>query len=269
MTATTMIESIIDLQRYPINQPTLEPMRDLVDNCQRNLRDNGLFTLPGFLKAEIIPDILKQVNPLIAHDSFNHCRRHNVYFLPEVPGVAADHPVLTEFETENHTVCADQIPGSPLLTLYHWQPFIDFLATVMEKPAIYPMDDDLSCLNVMAHKDGEALNWHFDRSEYTTTMLLQAPQNGGEFQYITDLRSDNNPNYDQVGAFLQSDFAAATTLPLEAGTLNVFKGTNTLHRVAPVQGPQDRIITIFTYYEKPGKRFSAEEQIGFYGRSKN
>ncbi|KAG1702812.1 50S ribosomal protein L21 [Nymphon striatum] len=28
----------------------------------------------------------------------------------------------------------------------------------------------------MAYKEGETLNWHFDRSEFTTTLLLQAPQ---------------------------------------------------------------------------------------------
>ncbi len=264
-----LIEDIVDLQRYPIDKPDSGAMQRLVKDCQSRLADRGLFTLPGLLKAEIIQDILAEVTPLIAGASFNHRRKHNVYFLPDVPGLDNNHPALRQFDTQNHTVCADQIPDSPLLGLYYWQPFINFLAAVMEKPAIYPMDDDLSCLNVMAHKQGEALNWHFDRSEYTTTILLQAPHAGGEFQYITDLRSDHDPNYDGVGEFLQSDFSAATTLPLEAGTLNVFKGSNTLHRVAPVQGPTDRIISIFTYYETPGKRFSAEEQIGFYGRSNN
>ena len=28
-------------------------------------------------------------------------------------------------------------------------------------------------MNVMAYREGEALNWHFDRSEFTTTLLLQ------------------------------------------------------------------------------------------------
>lgn len=261
------IENIIDLQRYPINQADSKQATALVSDCKVRLEQAGLFSLRGFLKPEIIPPILDEVKPLIAHDSFNHKRRHNIYFQPQVAGVDPSHPVLKQFETENHTVCADQIPDNPLLAVYYWQPFINFLARVMDKPAIYPMNDDLSCLNVMAHKNGEALNWHFDRSEFTTTLLLQAPDQGGEFQYKTGLRTDTNPNYDGIGNFLQSDFSSATSIRLEPGTLNVFKGTNTLHRVAPVQGPVDRIITIFTYYETPGKRFSAEEQIGFYGRS--
>ena len=53
----------------------------------------------------------------------------------------------------------------------------------------------------------------------------------------------------------------------EAGTLNVFRGKNTAHRVTPVVGPIDRIIAVFSYYETPGVRFSDEERIGFYGRA--
>ncbi|MFT5506771.1 MAG: hypothetical protein ACI8XC_004499, partial [Gammaproteobacteria bacterium] len=52
-----------------------------------------------------------------------------------------------------------------------------------------------------------------------------------------------------------------------AGTVNIFRGRNTLHRVSPVKGNQERIITVFSYYQKPGVRFSREEQLGFYGRS--
>ena len=54
---------------------------------------------------------------------------------------------------------------------------------------------------------------------------------------------------------------------IEAGTLNVFKGKNTAHRVTPVEGDADRIIAVFSYYEQPGVMFSEEERVGFYGRA--
>ena len=83
----------------------------------------------------------------------------------------------------------------------------------------------------------------------------------------TGLRTDTNPNYDGIGEFLAGDQADIVTVPLEAGTLNVFRGKNTLHRVSPVAGDKGRVISVFSYYEKPGVKFSADEQIGFYGRS--
>ena len=40
-----------------------------------------------------------------------------------------------------------------------------------------------------------------------------------------------------------------------------------MHRVVPVKGPKERIVTIFTFYERPGVILTPEEQLGFYGRT--
>jgi protocatechuate 3,4-dioxygenase beta subunit len=111
------------------------------------------------------------------------------------------------------------------------------------------------------------LNWHFDRSEFTTTLLLQAPEAGGAFEYRTDLRSAEDPNYDGVARLLTGQDPDLQSITLEPGTLNVFRGKNTAHRVTPVQGETTRIIAVFSFYEKPGVRFTEEEQRGFYGRA--
>jgi hypothetical protein len=57
------------------------------------------------------------------------------------------------------------------------------------------------------------------------------------------------------------------TLRLGAGDLNVFKGKNTAHRVTPPVGELARVVTVFSYYEPPGRMFSDEENLGFYGRT--
>jgi hypothetical protein len=57
------------------------------------------------------------------------------------------------------------------------------------------------------------------------------------------------------------------TLKVKPGTLNVFRGKNTAHKVSTVHGKRERIIAVFTYYERPGMMFSKEDQIGFYGRT--
>ena len=136
----------------------------------------------------------------------------------------------------------------------------------MQKPALYPMDDRIADANVMTYYDGEGLNWHFDRSEFTTKLLLQAPSAGGEFEYLRDLRSEDDPNYDGVAALLNGE-QDTTLCPQDVGTLNVFRGVNTAHRVTPVEGKIPRINAVLTYFDVPGRKFSAEEHLGFYGRS--
>ena len=47
----------------------------------------------------------------------------------------------------------------------------------------------------------------------------------------------------------------------------MFKGRDTAHRVTPAVGHRERIIAVFSYYEKPGVVFSEAERLGFYGRT--
>jgi len=261
------MHDILDLKTFPLDQPDTPAYADLVADCKNDLARNGMFNLTGFLKPDVAQQIAKGLEPTFASDAFTHSRQHNIYFRKDVPDVAVDHPALRQFETINHTLCADQIEGNQILDVYRFAPLANFLARVMEKPKLFTMDDPLACTNLMAYHEGEALNWHFDRSEFTTTLLLQAPEAGCEFEYRSDLRTDSDPNYDGVANLLAGQDMDVRSLTLSAGTLNVFRGKNTAHRITPVQGQTTRIIAVFSYYETPGVVFSDEDRIGFFGRA--
>ena len=132
------------------------------------------------------------------YQSFEHRGSHNIYFLDSIEGIETSHLALKKVETVNHTVCADQIAESIVTEIYNYEPMLDFLSDVMEKPELFLMKDPLAKVNVMSYRHGESLNWHFDRSEFTTTLLLQEPESGGEFEHRKDLRSDDDPNYSGV-----------------------------------------------------------------------
>ena len=256
----------VDLKRYPIDRQGA-PRERLVAACRDALARDGLFNLDGFLTPAAVDRSLDLIRPRLATEAFTHTRRHNIYFTPEIPGLPPGHPALAVTETVNHTLCADQLRDTPVHDAYTFAPLAAFLADVMGIGALYPMDDPLAALNVMGYGAGEALNWHFDRSQFTTTVLLQAPEAGGAFEYCTGLRSDDDPNYDGVARLLRGCDVNVETLTLAPGTLNVFRGKNTAHRVTPVEGDRRRIVAVFSFYDRPGVRFSAEEQRGFYGRA--
>ena len=260
------MQDLIDLDRYPLDRPDGAAWSDLIRHCQAELEEDGLFNLPGFIRADAIDGMVSELIPVLERGAFTHARSHNIYFEKRIDGLPAQHPALTEFETSNRTICADQMGAAGVIRLYEWEPFARFLAAVMGKPALFTMRDPLARVNVMAYAEGQTLNWHFDRSEFTTTLLLQAPRDGGAFEYDQDLRSETDPNYDGVADLLEGRRCPVSML-LEPGTLNIFKGKNTAHRVTTVEGDVDRIIAVFSYYERPGVQFSAEERIGFYGRA--
>ncbi len=261
------MDHLIDLETYPLDRPECEAYAELVENCKTRLFEHGMFDLPGFLRPEATQTAVEAVKPAMATEAFRHARTHNIYFKDEVAGLSEDHPALKKVKTVNHTLCADQITGNPVIELYDWPPFADFLAATMGKETLYPMVDPMARVNVQATRDGEGLNWHFDRSEFTTTILLQAPEEGGQLEYRSDLRSADDPNYDGVAALLRGEDKQVRQAALSAGALNVFRGVNTLHRVVPVKGKKERLVAIFAFYDRPDVAMTAQEQVGFYGRS--
>ncbi len=261
------MRDILDLDRYPLDRPHAPEYSELVAQCRADLAANGMFNLDRFVRQSVIERTAAQILPLSESHSYTHQRRHNVYFVDDVPGLAPDHPALRQFVTIHHTLCDDQLIATIVHSVYEWPPLVAFIARVMEKPELFVMADPLARLNVMEYRSGEALNWHFDRSQFTTTLLIQTPDAGGEFEYRSDLRSDSDPNYEGVGRLLCGEDNDIRVNPLAGGTLNVFKGRNTLHRISPVRGTRKRLMAVFSYYERPGVIFSREERIGFYGRA--
>ena len=226
-----------------------------------------MFSLVGLVKPDALKRCVAEIEPHLDSEAFTHRRTHNIYFDDSIADIPPEHPARKRVETINHTVCADQIPDSLVCRVYEWAPLAEFLALTLRKERLYLMADPLARVNVLAYCEGEALNWHFDRSEFTTTLLLQEPDSGGTFQYRRNLRSIDNPNYAGVANLILDKDPSVESLPLDPGTLNVFKGRDTAHRITPVAGKTDRIVTVFSFYDEPGVAFTDEERIGFYGRS--
>jgi hypothetical protein len=261
------MHDILDLDRYPLDKVGSPQWWTLVERCKADLAAEGMYNLDGLVKPEALARCIAEIMPAMNTLSFTHTRDHNIYFMKSVPGLPEGHPALAKTRTINHTVCADQISQSLVMHIYEWAPMVMFLQETMEVTALYPMLDPLARVNVMAYRAGEALNWHFDRSTFTTTLLLQSPEKGGEFVYRKDLRSETDPNYEGVARLMRGEDPEVKSLTLAAGTLNVFRGRNTAHKVATVEGARERLIAVFSYYPMPGVMFTPEEQRGFYGRT--
>ncbi len=260
------MQDILDLQRYPLDRPEL--LSPLVERCRAELAGQGMFNLEGLVRPAAIARATAELAPLAQRASYTHARQHNVYFRENVEGLSPDHAALIRFRTINHTLCADQLAGTIVQRIYEFAPLVEFIARAIDAPQLHLMDDPLARINVMEYRPGEALNWHFDRSRYTTTLLIQAAEAGGEFEYCSDLRSEGDPNYDGVARFLAGKGEAVRVNPLLAGTLNVFAGRNTLHRVSTVAGDRSRLVAVFSYYDRAGVNFTDEERMGFYGRAR-
>ena len=165
-------------------------------------------------------------------------------------------------------ITTDQIQSeSGLHVIYNSSIFKKFIAHVVQENAIYPYADLLSGINIHYAREGEELGWHFDNSSFAITLLLQAPKEGGVFQYVTDLRKNNSEemDFEDVEAVLNNK-TPVKTLNMEEGTLVLFRGLNSLHRVTPTIGNRTRILVVMAYNNKAGVSLSETARMTFFGR---
>ena len=165
--------------------------------------------------------------------------------------------------------CAAVRPGAdaPLRRLYESDDLTKFIAAVLGKPVLYRSADPLDALQITAFHEGQELGWHFDRSEFSVTVMYQQAEGGGDFEYAPGLRSENDENYEGVQAVLHGDRSGLRILPSAPGTLAFFRGEHALHQVTPVKGKTPRINSVLTYGEHPGMKLNDLTAQLFYGRA--
>lgn len=263
------VAEVVDLDRYPLHEPGGDRYVGLVARLRRELAQHGVCDLDGFVRPEALAAAIEQLRPVIDTAAHLQDRSHTVWFLPPdaLPGVAPDHPSMTEVRTVNRTVCADQIVGTVVHTIYEWPPLRRFIAELVGVADLHLMVDPLARINVMSYRDGEGLGWHFDRAAFGTTLLLQRPVAGGEFRTRRGLRSGDRVDHDAIGRVLAGIDDQIEQRAADAGTLTVFAGRDILHGVLPARGHLDRVIAVYSYVERPGVMFTEDERLGFYGRA--
>ena len=98
------------------------------------------------------------------------------------------------------------------------------------------------------------------------TLALQNPTDGGHFEYVHNLREPGQRNLSGVKKILEGERAKVQRLHAKPGTLVIFQGVNTLHRVSPIKGSKKRINALLGYSPKPEADSSEFVKKMRYGR---
>jgi hypothetical protein len=258
---------LIDIERYPIDDLDSAAGRALIDRCRRDLAASGACQLDGFLSDDAIEQLTSEALAL-GHLGVRKEGTHNVYFEEIDSELPADDPRRIIERSSQSTVAYDLIPaGATIRALYEWEPLLRFVGTALDKNPFYRNADPLGALNLVYYGAGDELGWHFDRAEFVVTLMLQPAASGGDFEYIPNLRNEQEENYPAVRRLLQGDRADVIHLPSTAGTLAFFRGRHSIHRVTPIQGDVLRTNAVLSFADKPGTRLNELTQQLFYGRT--
>ena len=240
---------------------------DFANQCHQKLSDTGVLLLPKFLLPEALKQTIKEAEAQ-AHLAYFTKNTHNVYLSEPDTSLPEDHIFNRQVKSSKGCITTDQIQSkSGLHVIYNNSIFKKFIAHVVQENAIYPYADPLSGINIHYARKGEELGWHFDNSSFAITLLLQAPKEGGAFQYVTDLRKNNSEEMDFEGVeAVLNNKTPVKTLNMEEGTLVLFRGLNSLHRVTPTIGNKTRILVVLAYNNKVGVSLSETARMTFFGR---
>ncbi len=264
---------LIDVERYPIHDPVA--VAGLAGDMRTELDQHGALVLPNFFTPSMVADVLDQSLPRLDEAYFTVDQTHNVYLTSPDPELGDSHIFNHQIVSTKGCLAHDQVDvDSPLHVVYDSPEFRRFLCLVLGIDAIYPYADAVSGINVHFHLEGQELGWHFDNSSFAITALMQAPEAGGVFEYVPDLRDADNGdhNFDGVDAVVRGGSLGGGTpnvqsLEIEPGALVLFRGRNSMHRVTQSQGETPRVLVVFAYNTEPGIGLSEEAKQTFYGRT--
>jgi hypothetical protein len=256
------LDQIVDLKTYPLGDTAFQNV------CRAKIDDTGVLALPGFTTGAAIKAIHAE-GCANQHRVYASAARHTVYLSPRDPAFAPDHARNRLVTSSKGCITDDLVSAdSSLRTLYNAPEFRTFLCQVLGETALFEYADPLSSINLHYAETGQELGWHFDNSSFAITLMVQPPERGGAFEYVSGLRDADAGDmaYDAVTDVLDGKTAVQQIIA-EAGTLVLFRGRNSLHRVAPNLGVRTRMLAVLAYNSAPGIELSEKARLTFYGRT--
>ena len=239
---------------------------DLVDRGRAELAATGACEIPGFVRPEALPrfvDDARHLAPLAHHSG----GLGTAYLGFPDEAFPTDHPQQWLGEYSVGAVAYDLFPADSVIRqLYEWDPLMEFVAAVLGLEKIYRYADEFGALNLAVMGDGEQLQWHFDQTDFVVSLAIEDADEGGDFEVAPQIRSAGDEHYDDVARVLAGDRDRVVTLPMQPGTLLVFAGRHSLHRVSPISGATPRLVALLGYDTKPGTMSSDLLKEVRYGR---
>jgi hypothetical protein len=252
--------AVIDIERYPIDDP------DLVSELHDRMARDGVCELPGFVLPEAVAEAAAETG-VLAEAWFATDDEHTVYFEPVDLTAPSGDPRGMRLRSSKKQVAYDQIPpDSGLRRMYESEATTRFVGGVLGIEELHALDDPLAALGYAYMERSDTLAWHFDRSEFAVTLMIQPAERGGIFEYVPNARSDADERHELVAAVVDGDRSQVISLDPQPGTLTLFRVRRSLHRVSPVEGGQVRVNAVLAYGDRPGMRLNDLTQRLFYGR---
>ncbi len=254
----------MNLSTYPIHIPENPETQRLIQDCRSELSENGMCVLPDFVSA-ITLDRMRQEARSLSPDA-----HHNEHWRTSPRG-GGDSAVGESTKATRASIWAiafnQMSPDSPSRQLYESDDLLDFVSTITDEPELYRCVDPLVSCHFSVFRDGDELGWHYDpKTNLVVTLQLQDADDGGDFEFANGVRGEEFDNAEIELAIIEDRYDDVQGPDLRPGTLTIINGHSSFHRVTPVVGNRERIVTLLNYSTTPDYCFSDNIRQRFFGR---
>ena len=261
------LKTIVDLENYPIHNLSSNKIQKLIKKCKDELNQYSCSTIPKF----ILPKSIKIMNSELEEkiDKVFMSKKSINPYLNSKDDLTLNkkHPKRTFLKRDNGYLNSDLFnKDSEMKFLYEQEELLKFVSACLGISPIYRWADPLACHAYNVMKPEGILPWHFDSCEFTLSIMIQKPEDGGIFEYCPFIREPGNENFDEVKKVLDGDRTRVRQLKLEPGDLQIFKGRFTMHRVTKVKGKKPRYLCIPAYVLDPWRVNTPEHSEAIYGK---
>lgn len=257
---------LFDVETYPLNMPESPAYEAMLEAAIRGLNSVNCAQLASFLRPEILAAMQVEADELVP-DAVFHDADLNPYFSRPPVGTPADHP-LNRFSPRRHgMVRGDRFAHDGVIwSVFQNADLCRFVAQALGYEKLYTYRDPYACTNVNAQPDGCEFAWHFDNNDFTVSFGLKQSQQGGDFEYVPNLRSREDENYDAVKRVLDGDRTNLHRLKLQPGDLQLFRGGYTLHRVTAPEGAERQSL-LLSYVTDPSDIATSDKATRIWGEA--
>ncbi|MEM7426518.1 MAG: hypothetical protein AAF441_10505 [Pseudomonadota bacterium] len=255
---------LFDTERYPITARGSAEYLALLSHARKGLAERNCAQLPDFIRPGVLVEMQREAEALADRATYTE-KWLNPYFSTPDDDVADDHP-LKRFALRRHgMVRGDRFSrAGAIWAAFQNQDLCRFVADCLGYTELHTYRDPYGCVNVNVQPPGREFAWHFDHNDFTVSLGLKQPAEGGGFEYVPDIRTGTSENYGAVQAVLDGDRSRVQTLFLRPGDLQLFRGGYTLHRVtAPVGDVRHSLL--FSYVTDPNRIATAEYAQRLWG----
>lgn len=260
-------QTLINLSVYPISDLKDPKTVEAISKARRQLEECGAAEMTDFLTPAGI-EKLNEESIELEKTAYWNALVGNAYLDEPENTLPEDHVRRWTEPTSLGAVGYDQFPENYLLRrIYEWPAFMNFIQEVLSLPKLHRYADPMGALNLSVMKTNDYLRWHFDQSDFVTSLSIRNSEKGGDFEYVPRIRGAQSENYDAVKSVIRGNRDKVVHIANRPGTLLVFQGRYSIHRVTPIEGKTSRLMGLFGYAAEPNVMSTEYLRKIRYGRT--